>query len=87
MNKAILVLKYMPDMCINCPMTDYSNQGRPFCKASKKHIDTFVGRQDWCPLVELPKKQVRDYPEHQYDRYINGYDDGWDDCIDEILGK
>lgn len=85
MTSAILVLEYMPDMCINCPMAGYSNQGRPFCNASKKHIDTFCYKPDWCPLVELPKYSVRDYPE--YDRYITGYDDGWDACINEILGE
>ena len=85
MSKAILVLKYMPDMCIDCPMSGYSSQGLPFCKAMKRHLDTFVKKPEWCTLKEIPEKQVRDYPE--YDRYITGYDDGWDACIDEILGE
>ena len=85
MSKAILILKYMPNMCLNCTLSDYSNQGRPFCKASKRHIDTFVSKPDWCPLKEFPEKQVRDYPE--YDRYITGYDDGWDACLEEIIGE
>ena len=84
MISAILVLKYMPDMCINCRVSGYSDQGRPFCVAAKKHLDTFCCKPDWCPLVEVPSKQTRDYPE--YDRYVIGYDDGWDACIDEILG-
>jgi hypothetical protein len=83
MTSAVLVLKYMPDMCINCLLSGYSNQGRPFCKAKNLYLDSFMYKPDWCPLVELPKYQVRDYPE--YDRYITGYDDGWDACINEII--
>lgn len=85
MISAVLVIKYMPDMCLNCPLSDYSNQGRPFCKAKNLHLDSFMYKPDWCPLRELPEKQVRDYPE--YDRYITGWDDGWDACLDEILGE
>lgn len=85
MTSAILVLKYMPDMCINCPMASYNDYGRPFCSKEKRSLDSFCWKPDWCPLVELPKYSVRDYPE--YDRYITGYDDGWDACINEILGE
>lgn len=46
---------------------------------------TYESKMSRCPLKEIPEKQVRDYPE--YDRYITGYDDGWDDCLDEILGE
>ena len=85
MTSAVLVLKYMPDMCRNCPLYDFNNRGEPICNKENKRIDSSYGRPDWCPLVELPKYSVRDYPE--YDRYITGYDDGWDACIDEILGE
>ena len=85
MNEAILVLKHMPDMCISCPISDYSIQGRPYCKANKRHLDSFCYKPEWCPLEYIPDKKIRDYP--QYDRYITGYDDGWDACINEILGE
>lgn len=85
MTSAILVLKYMPDMCRNCPLFDFNNRGEPICNKENKCIDSMHRKPDWCPLVELPKYSVRDYPE--YDRYVTGYDDGWDACINEILGE
>lgn len=72
MTSAILVLKYMSDICLNCPLSDYSNQGRPFCRALNKHIDTFIGRPNWCPLVELPSEEKRS-------DIMDEYEDGWAD--------
>ncbi len=77
--KAVLVMD-MPDMCIDCPISGYSDEGRPFCENTKRYLDTFCWKPDWCPLKGMPEKQTRDYPE--YDRYISGWDDGWDACID-----
>lgn len=82
--KGILILD-MPDWCIDCPVSGYSSQGKPFCTHAKRSLDSFCWKPDWCPLKEIPEKQTRDYPE--YDRYISGWDDGWDACINEILGE
>lgn len=39
---------------------------------------------DNCPLVPLPEKQNDD---NLMDEYMDGYDFGWNSCIDAITGK
>lgn len=88
MSKAILVLDYMPNYCNDCKFVADSIG---YCELEHEAIkgysfwSDFNKKPNWCPLKELPEKQVRDYPE--YDRYITGYDDGLDACINEILGE
>ena len=88
MSKAILVLDEMPKDCKCCPihfLDIYNNDSqRWWCGGTLKTLEITV-RPNWCPLREVPERQVRDYP--GYDRYITGYDDGWDDCLNEILGE
>ena len=74
MNGAILILDYMPDMCINCMMSCYSDQSRPFCVAAKKHLDAFCWKPDWCPLIKLPNKELRS---NIFDEYEDGWADGF----------
>lgn len=40
-------------------------------------------KQKWCPLKLVPEKQKRDWMD---DEYYTGYTDGWNSCVDEILG-
>lgn len=84
MTSGIVVLKYMPDICINCPLSDYSNQGRPFCEASRRHIDTFISKPDWCPLIKLPNKEPRS---DMFDEYEDGWADGFNYLRSIILGE
>ena len=99
MSKAVLIMD-MPMNCCECPLhykdeqiymgnqmykQTYSCRLTPIEIGGAYLEDIFEGKADWCPLKKLPEKQVRDYPE--YDKYITGYDDGWDACIDEILGE
>lgn len=85
MNKAILILDEMPQYCAECIFCfDKHHHEGSFCDLLNEPVFPFV-RYKSCPLKELPEKQVRDYPE--YDRYITGWDDGWDACLDEILGE
>ena len=89
MSKAILIIN-TPNKCNECPIcaswqASASSIREYWCPAAgNKDVDP-KGKPNWCPLSALPEKQVRDYPE--YDKYITGYDDGWDACIDEILGE
>lgn len=43
-----------------------------------------VKKQDWCPLKPLPEKDDFDDP---YDEYYTGYRDGWNRCLEEIVGE
>lgn len=78
----------MPKNCYECDFLD-DDGDYPMCKITTEvcgyRFKTYESKMSRCPLKEIPEKQVRDYPE--YDRYITGYDDGWDDCLDEILGE
>ena len=40
------------------------------------------GKPDWCPLMDLPKKDNLDDP---YDEYYTGYRGGWNRCLEEIV--
>lgn len=84
MSKGILVLEWMPTYCSECTFCYEKYNEGSWCDLLNEQVYQW-GKPDHCPLRELPGKQVRDYPE--YDRYITGYDDGWDDCINEILGE
>ena len=39
-------------------------------------------KPDWCPLNPIPEKQINN---NLYDEYYDGFNAGWNACIDEIL--
>lgn len=89
MPKAILIMD-MPESCSKCKFL-YEFQGIKKCQlmnvlnngASKLSQSTFTQkRHDLCPLRELPEKEHND---NGYDEYSDGYDAGWNACLDEIL--
>ena len=89
-SKVILTLEEMPISCVECPCRAKNIKDEDICHCfygdyTLNFGDLMYRRPSWCPLKELPEKQVRDYPE--YDRYVTGWDDGWDACLDEILGE
>lgn len=88
MSKAILVLKHMPRMCVNCSLSDVvenqeiSDNPKMICHASRRYVHP-SNKPNWCPLKPVPE-----YREivNNYDDKLNGIDEGWNDCLDEILG-
>lgn len=84
MNKAILVID-MPNSCDKCPLfgNHYSDL---CCKALNNRGINYPYpkdfKQDWCPLREIPDKKTVGFS--GIDHYA--YCDGWNDCIEEILG-
>ena len=40
-------------MCLDCSMSGYSNQGRPYCTKEKRHLDSFSYIPDWCLLKTI----------------------------------
>ena len=80
--KAILVLD-IPENCFKCKLQDWAN-----CRIVKG-CHTGDTRPDWCPLKPMPDKaEVSDCDElcDTDDWYDSGYADGYNACIDEILG-
>lgn len=90
MNKVILVMND-PMFCCNCPLTrERPRRGGYICCIGHPG-DGFVDwvyepvdmdsevRPDWCPLKELPNRFI----------YFgeDDYAEGYNDCLDEILGE
>lgn len=85
MSKAILILD-MPINCKNCSLSEMSYDfNKILCVPMQESYDKFAKQKpDWCPLREIPKKNKENY---YPDEYMDGYGDGWNACIDEILGE
>ena len=82
MAKAILVMD-MPNSCKEC---DFADERYQYCNViwfGKDVSDYVKCRHEDCPLREVPQK--KDEPPF-YLTYDEGYDAGYNACIDEILG-
>lgn len=83
MSKSILVID-TPEGCGDCPLCGESFMTyREYCRITATYIWT-ADKPTWCPLKPLPEKlSPTGYPNDDYgDGYVNGYNE----CIDEILG-
>ena len=99
MSEAVLVLDRMPDSCKECILVDNREYYSPIterwekwhCRKSCNPIDIESDvRPNWCPLRLFPEKyepidckgacDVEDY-------YDGGLVDGWNACINDILGE
>lgn len=76
MGKAILVMD-MPKNCFHCKLQDWVN-----CRVIKG-CHTGDTRPDWCPLREVPEKQVHNAIDNEFQR---GAKNGWNACVNKILG-
>lgn len=73
-----------PISCDYCPCFDgeywhcgYANR---YLDEEKEHPSL---KQKWCPLREVPNKKEN----WTFNSYDDGRVDGWNDCVDEILGE
>ena len=86
MRKSVLVMK-TPEKCLDCNLCALDMDGSLSCYYYKKEICSNVGennsRPEWCPLRELPEE---DHENHYPDEWEDGYADGWNDCLREIMG-
>ena len=83
MAKAILVID-MPSSCKECPFIEFHCDGL-YCIPTiikKLNRNWNKERQEWCPLREVQKKQEV----YTTNQLIKAYVDGYNKCIDEILG-
>lgn len=98
MSKAMLIMD-MPSCCSNCELKVLPNPWSfMICGKTKKHIDTSNQRPKWCPLREVPSKREKGHclkvaiendcydDTVQDDAWCEGYDVGYNACIDEMLG-
>lgn len=87
MSKAILVMD-MPDSCIECPCRTRNREEVNICNCLYENNKLAVynlmhERPDWCPLKPVPEKQIY----YTFNDYDNASMDGWNECIDVILGE
>lgn len=84
--KAILIVN-MPDdyqeCCGNCPLLEHfyddeHEEWYEWCCYKKCKIEDTESKLKDCPLKTLPEKEIV--------RGFDRYEEGWNDCIDEILG-
>lgn len=82
MAKGIIVVD-IPENCYKCCASVSYGNGMGFCRGCERNIDYILSRRpDWCPIKPMPEKQNND---NLYDEYYDGFDAGWNACIDEIL--
>ena len=86
MRKSVLVMK-TPEKCLDCNLCVLDMDGSISCYYNKREICSNVGennsRPEWCPLRELPEE---DHENHYPGELEDGYTDGWNDCLREIMG-
>lgn len=78
--------------CDCCHTKPYDSRhkidGEKFCGILNEDVEVYYhysdGRPNWCPLREIPKKNKENY---YPDEYMDGYGDGWNACLDEMLSK
>ena len=87
MNKSILVID-TPENCFDCPLCINDEYGLSLkcCLKYKEYVDK-KGKPNWCPLKQLPEKYDVENARYWGEEYSYGYDNGYNDCIDEILGN
>ena len=75
--KAILVIDKMPNSCDKCEVrcTEYTG---------KDYAQKGIKRPTWCPLKPLPEKNTWDITKNGH---VTEYAEGWNACLDEILGE
>lgn len=77
--------------CDCCHTKPYDNRrkidGEKFYGILNEDVEVYYyhgdGRPEFCPLREVPNKKEN----WTFNSYDDGRVDGWNDCIDEILGE
>jgi len=85
MSKAVVVID-MPTSCDRCNFF-FHGYGDMCCTALNNMIIDCpypsFHRQDWCPLKPIPDKYIHSC--NTYNEYENGYADGYNNCLNNIL--
>lgn len=81
MAKGIIVIDDIPVICAECDFATLKCNGKYiWCDAKREFCNN--SKPNWCPIKPLPKRAYRE-------NYCDGgrYDEGWNDCLDEIEGR
>jgi len=85
--RAVLVIEEMPTECIECQFCRILADDKPTetrcILTAKRNEDGVNTRAEWCPLRPLPQKIYAVYKgDYEY-----GVADGWNACLDAIVGE
>lgn len=89
-NKSILVID-TPLRCYDCPSYKGSIRG-DMCGVAGNTLTTSelfdtTKKPDWCPLKPVPKKHKElSIEEYEFEKLGLAFTQGWNSCINEILG-
>jgi hypothetical protein len=84
MDKAILAID-MPKDCYECPLAIETIHNSRTCCITKCTV-MYDGKFPWCPLKPVPEKRDENGIWTMSGYIDDGYSNGWNDCLDEILG-
>ena len=62
-------------------------ENKEYCEAREIRKQIYLEKEekpDWCPLKPMPNKNTKQYSDGY--KYGKGYQNGYNACIDEILG-
>ena len=100
MSKAILVMD-MPKSCFYCDLChtrDYNPRhkwdGDKYCGIEDLDVNKYYSaayddeliKPEWCPLKKLPNRKNGNDKLFMYDT-DNHYEQGWNACLEEIVGE
>lgn len=81
--KAVLVID-MPNNCEECKIIYLQGHG----ESSICDSGDWLKRPSWCPLRPLPSKySPMDGLVANCEPLTNAYNEGWNDCLDKIMGE
>lgn len=87
MTKSVLVIE-TPPHCMDCPIaTMIKDKARDkyeaYCTPCGKLNKQTMEKPEWCPLKPMPLMEV-DQVDTERDEWMDGYECGWNACIDEL---
>ena len=91
MEKGIIVLD-VPEECRKCPFQEVSEENHMWCLVSNlddcSHIHKIIldeySKPDWCPIKPIPNRKSEDFGQTII---AAARGEGWNECLDEILGE
>lgn len=78
-----IALVNTPESCSECCFQKGLTVYGYACGMTKTMNENTHARPDWCPLIPLPKRHTAPKTATGYEI---GYEDGWNDCLDDITG-
>lgn len=88
MTKGIIVLNDIPVICAECNFATIT-PNKEYLRCEVKNRIIYNAKPDWCPIKPMIKRKLpsKFTPAPLIKEYYFQYDEGWNDCLDEIEGR